>query len=128
LTVLVLVESASPPVGRQPGKKEELDGLHEPGARFREARKRSIDRQHVVERGRFAGELGVQSDAYATVAALGGPPAPGVIDRDLAHGSRGDREEVAPVFPIRPGLIDQAQIRLVDEGRRAQRRRAPPQP
>src|SRR5262249_45948103 len=38
-----------------------------------------------------------------------------VVDDHLTHGGGGDGEEVIAVLPVRPGLVDQLQVRLVDE-------------
>jgi hypothetical protein len=44
-----------------------------------------------------------------------------VIDKDAAHQVRGDRKEVGAVLPLNPPLIDELQIRLVNQGGRRQR-------
>ena len=42
----------------------------------------------------------------------------GLFDEDLAHGLRGRAEEMAPAFPAGVPVPHQAEIRLVDQGRR----------
>ena len=44
-----------------------------------------------------------------------------MVDQDLAHRPRRDSEEVHPVLPVDVRLIDQFDIRLVDQCRRLQR-------
>ena len=45
----------------------------------------------------------------------------GLFDEDLAHGLRGRAEEMAPAFPAGILIPHQAEIRLVDQGRRLKR-------
>ena len=54
-------------------------------------------------------------------APLLGVAGPRVVDQDPAHGLGGDREEVAAVLPGDARLVDEAEIRLVDDGRRLER-------
>ena len=44
-------------------------------------------------------ELVVVGDACLPAAALGGRPAPRVVDEHLAHEAAGDREELHPLLP-----------------------------
>ena len=48
-------------------------------------------------------------------------PAPGAINQDMAHGFGGGAEEMPPVFPSLFFIAQQAQVRLVDQGRGLQR-------
>ena len=43
-----------------------------------------------------------------------------MVDQDLAHGDRRDGQKMAAVGKRRLGLVHQAQVRLMDEGRRVQ--------
>ena len=45
---------------------------------------------------------------------------PGVVDEDAAHHSRSDGEEVRPIGPLRTRLINEFEIRLVNESSRAE--------
>jgi hypothetical protein len=45
----------------------------------------------------------------------------GVIDQDTAHDVRRDREEMSAALPAHAALIDELEIRLVDERRRGKR-------
>ncbi len=49
-------------------------------------------------------------------AALPGVMRPGVIDQDATHQVRGNREKLRAVLPLDPPLIDELQIRLVNQG------------
>jgi hypothetical protein len=53
-------------------------------------------------------------------AVLDGGLAAGLFDEDLAHGPGGGPEELPPPFPAGVLVPHQAQVRLVDEGRRLQ--------
>jgi len=44
----------------------------------------------------------------------------GVIDQDPAHDLRGDAKEMRAILPIALALIDEPDVRLVNEGRRLQ--------
>jgi hypothetical protein len=41
-----------------------------------------------------------------------------VVHENPPHDLRGDTEEMGPAPPVNPALIDESQVRLVDEGRR----------
>ena len=44
-----------------------------------------------------------------------------MIDENLPHQSRGNREELCAVLPSHAAQVDEAQVRLVDESGRRQR-------
>ena len=44
-----------------------------------------------------------------------------MVDEDPAHRLRGDGEEVTAVLPVHPRLVDETEIRLVDERGRLER-------
>ena len=45
----------------------------------------------------------------------------GMIHQNLPHQARGNREELRAVLPSHAAQVDEAQVRLVDEGGRSQR-------
>jgi hypothetical protein len=53
-------------------------------------------------------------------ASLGAQLVARVIDENSPHQLRRDREEVGTVLPVGVALIDQLEVRLVDDGRRLQ--------
>ncbi len=62
----------------------------------------------------------IDRHARDTLAALGRIVATGVVDEDPPHDLCGDPEEMRPIPPIDLALIDESQIRFVDERRRLQ--------
>jgi len=53
-------------------------------------------------------------------AAFGREMRPRVIDEDAPHQLGGDAEELRAILPVGLMLVDQAQVRLVDQRRRLQ--------
>ena len=62
----------------------------------------------------------VQFHLERAATALLGAITLGVVDEDLAHRARGDGKEMDARLPTGMGLIRQAQVSLVDQGRRLQ--------
>jgi hypothetical protein len=67
---------------------------------------------------RFAGR--VPRPSPRPIIAPGAGLAPRLLDEDVAHGAGGGEEEVLPRLPADVALVDQAQVRLVDQRRRLQ--------
>jgi hypothetical protein len=63
----------------------------------------------------------IESNAAPLAAALQRGSRLRPVDEDVSHRDRRDGEEVGAVTPIRPRLIDQLEVGLVDEGGRGQR-------
>ena len=57
-------------------------------------------------------------DPLAVAAAFRSCLAAGLFHQDIAHGPCRGKKEVSPAFQLQVGLAQQAQIGLVDEGRR----------
>src|SRR5581483_12057340 len=62
----------------------------------------------------------VDRQPLVRTAALGRAVTSSRVDEDAPHHARGDREEVTLVLPLRPPLIHETQICLVDQRRGAQ--------
>ena len=97
--------------------------------RFGELAERQVD----LEDPRGVGRGGVArlvegNHGLFPAALLAGAP-PGVVDDDLPHRDRANREEVTAIAPRGPGLVHQPQIGFVDEPARVERLdpAAPPQ-
>ena len=60
----------------------------------------------------------VERDSRVVAATLQPRPAARFIDQDPAHGETGDRQEPRAIARIHLSLLEQAQVRLVDQCRR----------
>ena len=99
-----------------------FDGLGEAGRLALESRERVVQSEQVLDRRRRRRRChldGLEVDIGLAAAALRGLPSAGVVDHDLAHGARGDREEVGAVVVRQVAALGDAQERLVHQrGRR----------
>ena len=57
----------------------------------------------------------VNRDTLNTFAPFARAATPGVIDEHPAHDLRGDTEEMGPILPVTCPLVDEPQVRLVNE-------------
>src|SRR6476620_6796275 len=62
----------------------------------------------------------VDGDAGHTLAPLVGAVTTGVIDQDPAHDLSRDTKEMCAILPIDLALVNQSNVRLMDQGRRLQ--------
>ena len=104
----------------EPAKRAQLHDSREAVIELLEAAERLIQREngYLVGWRRFQGRIDRQvMDALAPLARV---VATGVVDKDPPHDLRGHTKEMRAIPPIDPPLIDQSQIRFVDERRRLQ--------
>ena len=81
---------------------------------------RSVSASSIAEHalGAQVGDIHVERHDLLVAAALLIAALPRVVHEDEAHQLRGDRQEVRAVLPLHPALVSQAQVGLVDQGRR----------
>ena len=61
-----------------------------------------------------------QRDQHSAATPLRAALAPGDVDEDVSHQSRGNREEMSAILPSHFLPVDQSQVGLVHQGRRLQ--------
>jgi|GEM_PF-3696058 len=59
--------------------------------------------------------VALMTPEYASPVALVGEPASGMVHQNPAHGLSGDTQKVRPALPRHPPLVNQADIRFVNE-------------
>ena len=82
---------------------------------FREERQRLVQSDDIRRRLRPHDRDVVQRDVDGAAAAFGVAAGPRIVDENAPHDLRGQREEVGAIVEIRPPLIDQPEVRFVDE-------------
>jgi hypothetical protein len=110
-------------VERQPGEVAQLDEARLVGVDGGEPLERLVEGDHVhVALGDRAGGVDVaQRHGLRAAAALGRLPRARGVDEHLAHAPRGHAEELRAALEARRPLVDEAQVRLVDERRGLER-------
>lgn len=102
------------------GEETALDHLLQPRLLGAKTGQELVQRKQLVDL-RLDGNLAfVQRYLLHISAALLALSPASVVDDHLTHRAGGDGEEVIAVLPVRSGLIDQLQVRLVDEASRIQ--------
>src|SRR5262245_696653 len=108
-------------IRRQPAEVAQQHDLRLRGVLFLQLFQGLVDGEDVL-RGRLDDGTGlVQLLAPPPAAPHGAGLAPRLLDEDVAHGAGGGEEEVLPRLPGDVALVGQAQVGLVDQGRRLQR-------
>ena len=101
-----------------PGEVTALDHLPQPRLLGSQPGQQLVQRKDLLDLRLDRDFALLQRHLLYIAAALLAPSPPSVIDDHLTHRAGGDREEVIAVVPRRSGLIDELQVRLVDEASR----------
>ena len=104
----------------EPAKRAEFHDLRQAAIDGFQALERIIQREHgyLVGNGRL--DSLIDRHALDTIAPLARVVATGVVDEDPPHDLCGDTKEMRSTPPIDLPLIDESQVRFVDERRRLQ--------
>ena len=100
---------------RQPTEESKLHELALTRVPFRKPLQREIERDDVDGQG-LASRVAVLERHPIAGAALQRLTRSRVIDQDAPHQVRGDGKELRAVLPLDLALVDELQIRLVDQG------------
>lgn len=84
-----------------------------------------MEREDVTGDGFHPPSLIVQGNAQGVSRTFNCVSAPCMVHENAAHHLGGDRQEVRPILPVNPLMVDQPQIGLVNERRRLERVVAP---
>src|SRR5215207_6612199 len=107
--------------GREPAEVAELDDARLARVELRQPHERLVQRDQL---GRTLladdGHLR-ERHLHGPAAALGAVTVARVVEQDASHDLRGDGEEVRAVLPVHALLVDEPEVRLVDERRRLER-------
>jgi hypothetical protein len=107
-------------VEREPAEESHLHDLTLTHINLGERRQRVVKRHEILIRLIGHEQRFVKSDAGCGAATFLVLPRARVIHQNVAHHTRGDRQEMRPVLPLNMLSIDEPQIRFVYEGRRLQ--------
>jgi hypothetical protein len=103
----------------EPAEEPELDELTLPWVSLRQPLQRRVKRQDVHVHG-IGFRLAVLERHPHVSASFERAMRPRMIDQEPPHGVRGNREEVRPILPFDLTLVNELQVRLVDQRRRRQ--------
>ena len=107
---------------RQPAEEPQLDDARLARVELGQPGERGVERDHVDRAlGRRRLQPLVERDARLAAAALQRVARARPLDQDLPHRVRGDGGEVGAVLPALGAVLEELEVRLVDERRRLQR-------